>query len=53
MSIPDLRREGKNDTEIADMFGCSRPTIQRWLRELRKLGVNVPKGKRGRRKILC
>jgi biotin operon repressor len=34
-------------SELGAELGISRQTIDRWIRELRKRGIEVPKGKRG------
>ena len=50
LRIPELR-ESMTDTQIAEMFGCSRATVQRWVKKLKTLGIEV-KSKRGRPEIL-
>ena len=51
MSIPK-KRESMTDSQIAEEFDCSRVTIQRWIKRLRALGIEVQKGRMGRPKTL-
>lgn len=41
LKIPTLREEGKTDKQIAEKFGCSERTINKWVNVLRKDGFKV------------
>lgn len=51
LKIPEMR-ERMTDTQVAEALGCSRATIQRWIKRLKSLGVEVQVKKRGRPEIL-
>lgn len=48
MQIPELLKQGLTTSQIAQKFGVSHSTIVRWKRELRRVGYDVPVGKKGR-----
>lgn len=52
LAIPKLF-ETMNGEEIARKYGCSRSTVVRWVKELRKMRIDIPDSKRGRPKTLC
>lgn len=51
LAIPE-KRKSMTDGEIAKEYNCSRSTIQSWIKKLRKLGIEVPEGRKGRPTIL-
>ena len=51
LKIPDMRKAGKTQAQIAKDLGVSISTIVRWMGRLRIAGYDVPKSKGGIKKI--
>lgn len=47
--IPELRKEGKNNTEIAQILNCSKFTIAYWCKILKKKGYELAPAQKGRK----